>query len=462
MIDPRKRALAALAGGAYLPTEEVDVSTVDVGPTAVGFDEQAKPPTSEEVARGKPVIGEVRAAPDEYAQALQESNERAFRESLGGIGSGIIEAFTGVGPKGDNEARQKFINEPIAVYLQKQMDADKARELELRAPRTVAGKPQLSPDPKSPESQRARLVARRSLEGLYTDEEIEQLSEADIYRERGAIQAGTAALGREVSREAEVGRGKRFTSQQEQQGEQFAEMMGYRWADMSQEERLSIMRRTDELKKQEKEAAGKQTEQATGLRKEFEGHQTVKDYRSTKVSLEKLRNAAQDPSAAGDLALIFSYMKILDPGSVVKETEFANAQNAAGVPERIRNTWNKALSGERLAPNQRKDFIRSAQRLFSAQESAYNELAAQYEGLAPEGMGGQVVLPPKKAPAPQRKPATQALPTDSSGQPTLDAPPSDRVRVIINGKPYRIPNASLQQAQDLAKKRGDAFEVTNG
>jgi len=34
-------------------------------------------------------------------------------------------------------------------------------------------------------------------------------------------------------------------------------------------------------------------------------------------------------------------MKILDPGSVVREGEFATAQNSAGIPERIRAKYNR-------------------------------------------------------------------------------------------------------------------------
>jgi hypothetical protein len=74
--------------------------------------------------------------------------------------------------------------------------------------------------------------------------------------------------------------------------------------------------------------------------------------------------AAQD-TAVGDLSLIFGYMKMLDPGSVVREGEFATAQNAAGVPERILNVYNRVRSGERLTENQRGSFKKQAEDLFN-------------------------------------------------------------------------------------------------
>ena len=38
------------------------------------------------------------------------------------------------------------------------------------------------------------------------------------------------------------------------------------------------------------------------------------------------------PDAAGDMALIFSYMKMLDPNSTVREGEYATAQDAGSIP----------------------------------------------------------------------------------------------------------------------------------
>jgi len=78
----------------------------------------------------------------------------------------------------------------------------------------------------------------------------------------------------------------------------------------------------------------------------------------------RIQASAKDPSAAGDLALIFNYMKMLDPGSTVREGEFATAQNAAGIPDILRAKWNKAIEGERLAPNTRTDFVDRSNKLF--------------------------------------------------------------------------------------------------
>jgi len=108
----------------------------------------------------------------------------------------------------------------------------------------------------------------------------------------------------------------------------------------------------------------------------------TKDYTGIAQAYSKIEAAAKDPSAAGDLSLIFGYMKILDPASVVRETEFANAQNAAGVPDRIRNLWNKALRGERLNESQRDDFVNSAKKLVVSQKGQLDSMNKTYMDIA--------------------------------------------------------------------------------
>jgi hypothetical protein len=118
------------------------------------------------------------------------------------------------------------------------------------------------------------------------------------------------------------------------------------------------------------------------LRKEFEG--LSKDFRTVRDAYGRLEAAAAKPSAAGDLSLIFNYMKLLDPGSTVREGEFANAQNATGVPDQVANMYNRAINGQRLNDVQRNDFTSQARGLLDAQAKSYNETVNQYRGIAEE------------------------------------------------------------------------------
>lgn len=143
-------------------------------------------------------------------------------------------------------------------------------------------------------------------------------------------------------------------------------------------------KRIDEARKAEKEASKNLTEGERDLRKEFEGLPDVKSFREVEGAYKRISKAATNPSAAGDIALIFNYMKMLDPGSTVREGEFATAQNAAGVPVMIQNQWNKLQNGERLAPAQRADFLSQAKQQYIGAEELFNSRASQYETLASE------------------------------------------------------------------------------
>lgn len=127
-----------------------------------------------------------------------------------------------------------------------------------------------------------------------------------------------------------------------------------------------------------------QNKNAGPLRKEFIGQS--KEYVTVRDSYKRIEAAAEDPSAAGDLALIFNYMKVLDPGSVVRESEFATAQNAAGVPERIRAQYNRILNGERLSPETRADFVSRAGKLYDSMEKNHMKLRDEYDRIS-RGLG---------------------------------------------------------------------------
>lgn len=144
-------------------------------------------------------------------------------------------------------------------------------------------------------------------------------------------------------------------------------------------------------------AAGTKGDKAiSDLRKEFSGLPEVKAYKEVSVSYDKVKRAAQTPSAAGDLSLIFAYMKMLDPGSSVREGEFANAQNATGLPGKVVAAYNNALNGQRLASDQRADFIAQAKNLYASHEAQFKSVSKRYETFANKlgGEAGDVTFEP--------------------------------------------------------------------
>lgn len=198
--------------------------------------------------------------------------------------------------------------------------------------------------------------------------------------------------------------------------------------------------RAEEREAQRQEAGSRRDE--VNLRREFNNRQEVKDFRTIQSAYNSVRAAAQNPSAAGDLSLIFAYMKILDPGSVVREQEFANAQNAAGVPDQVRNLYNRALNGQRLNPRQRQDFVNQATGLFQSRRQTYDQIASEYRSYAEDyGVSADRVAPVDR-PAGGNRPRTNAPGLRFNiTQPQL----ATRQRIVGSGG---RPSAALGSAQN--------------
>ena len=116
------------------------------------------------------------------------------------------------------------------------------------------------------------------------------------------------------------------------------------------------------------------------LRKEFTIQ--VKPFIELSQAYQKIETAAKNSSPAGDIALVYGFMKVLDPGSVVREGEFATAQNAGSVPESVRNMYNRAMSGERLGENTRLDFLNQARNIIESQRQISGDLVQRYTDIA--------------------------------------------------------------------------------
>jgi len=121
-------------------------------------------------------------------------------------------------------------------------------------------------------------------------------------------------------------------------------------------------------------------EQATKIRTEIT--KASVDFDKIIGAFDRINAAAKDPSAAGDLALVFNFMKMLDPGSTVREGEFATAAKAAGLGERFIQLAEKVDSGEILSKNQRKDFTNQAEKLFKASKKRNDQTVESFVKLA--------------------------------------------------------------------------------
>jgi len=148
-------------------------------------------------------------------------------------------------------------------------------------------------------------------------------------------------------------------------------------------------------------------EQEEKLRKEYQVRSKV--YGELGTTFANIKSSANSKNGPGDIALITGFMKMLDPGSVVRETEFATARDTAGLFTQLQNRLEKAQNGQLLSDAQRKEYVALSQKyLDSAQKKSNDDKKAlgvvvKNYRLNPENVFGPEIAetptPPPPAPA---------------------------------------------------------------
>lgn len=106
----------------------------------------------------------------------------------------------------------------------------------------------------------------------------------------------------------------------------------------------------------------------------------TKDFRTVSDAYDKIVNTA--PTGAGDMAMLYNFVKLLDPGSVVRESEFATAAASGSYGERVQGMVQRVLTGQRLPDSLRKDFLAEAKTAYDAHKRAAAAVENTYSALA--------------------------------------------------------------------------------
>ena len=143
------------------------------------------------------------------------------------------------------------------------------------------------------------------------------------------------------------------------------------------------------------------------LAKQFRADKTVMAHQLMQNELRQLEALKRQGSSYSDQALITKFSKILDPGSVVRETEFAITEAGGGYLNKMKNYSDKVLGGGRLQQSQRDEMLQAAQALadgvreeYERKRKAYAAQGALY-GARPEAIiGVEEIVPPVEAQKP--------------------------------------------------------------
>jgi len=111
----------------------------------------------------------------------------------------------------------------------------------------------------------------------------------------------------------------------------------------------------------------------------FKGEPIYKEYQGMQTAFNQVNTALDQGSPIGDLAGATKMMKLMDEGSVVRETELALAMAAAGRMDRLKNYLSNAMTGQKLTPTQREDFKSLSSELYAAAGQAYNKKRDEYQ-----------------------------------------------------------------------------------
>lgn len=152
------------------------------------------------------------------------------------------------------------------------------------------------------------------------------------------------------------------------------------------------------------------------LRNDFRSEAAVKAFEEMQTAHKQIKAALAAGTPIGDTAGATKMMKLLDPTSVVRESELGMAMAASGRMDRMKNYLEMQIKGTKLTPTQRVEFGKLADDLMAASGQAYNTKHSEYRDLGGRykldtGVLGNPWTPTSAAPPkPGAKPAAAAKP----------------------------------------------------
>jgi hypothetical protein len=125
------------------------------------------------------------------------------------------------------------------------------------------------------------------------------------------------------------------------------------------------------------------TEGTSALRKEFYTEKPVQAYQVVRQGFANIASASDN--GVGDLSRIYSFMKMLDTNSAVKESETAMAAGAGGYIESLKAIVSRIKGVGALTPELRQAFMTEAQKLEQAYRKGYDVTAQNFGRIAVKG-----------------------------------------------------------------------------
>jgi hypothetical protein len=166
--------------------------------------------------------------------------------------------------------------------------------------------------------------------------------------------------------------------------------------------------------------SNQQFSQKRDLRQEFAGLPVAKNYATV---IQKTASALSAPTGPqGDLAVLYAFATVMDPNSVVRESEQELAKSTASKFAQLQQQYNSYLNGSGLPPGVRAGLLETMRKNVKIVNSAYDQQREFYADLAKRnGMDPFEVVGPHTGSV-LNGPEAQYI-TDNGGTPRRDGLP---------------------------------------
>lgn len=106
----------------------------------------------------------------------------------------------------------------------------------------------------------------------------------------------------------------------------------------------------------------------------------VKGYQNVRSNVNTAEAAAKLGNGPGDIAIVFSFMRALEPENpnAVREGEYSNARKAAGLFQQVKNLPSKYFAGTQLTPEGRQFFLKTMRAQLQSRRPDYDMANDQY------------------------------------------------------------------------------------
>ena len=292
--------------------------------------------------------------PSEYEDLLARFRDAQERQRMAQLGVGLTQAAERIGSAiamtkpGDQSVYEQAMKQAGGITEQFKEEEAMAREAKRQ-------------DPKSAESEAARQLLKE--QGVTVPDTV---SAAFIEKQYPQL-AGIIRSKEDAKREA-IGRQERAEERQER-----------------------MLERLD----------GKKRELALRLAPKIQ-NKKYETYTELLAQKNLVDEAVRNPNPQRDITVFYSFVKALDPESVVREGELKFVQTSRSIPDGLRQTLKNALTGEKLSKEERlriQDFMN--QRLQLAQKQWEDSASPFLKQTSEAGIEQELVAPGTAAASPQ-------------------------------------------------------------